>query len=183
MLAPKNKKLTALQFFVYGFLLFINQSVFAQVTATDISPKILRITNKLQKDDMVHFGYAVGYAARRETNNRYFKLYKRLKSKATNEELVELTNSKSKTIVVYAFNILCSRNYDGIKNIFVNHVNDTSWFWTAGGCTGFVDRINWFMLRRLKPTSNSTTKNLLTKNEYDLYCNSFRQEDKFFISD
>jgi len=183
MLTARDKKLIILQFFAYSFLLLFSPAVFAQVTATDISPKILRIANKLQKDEMIHFGYAVGYTGRRETNNRYFKLYNRLKSKATNKELVELTNSKSKTIVVYAFNILCSRNYDGLKNIFLDHLSDTSWFWTAGGCTGFVDRINWFMLRRLKPTSNNADKNFLTKNEYDLYCNRFKQEDKLFISD
>jgi hypothetical protein len=143
------------------------------------SHQILSITDKLQKEDVVHFGYAVGYAARPETNNKYYKLYKRLKAIATDEELVALTNGHSKIITVYAFNILHSRKYSGLKEIFYSHVNDTAWFWTAGGCTGIVDRVNWFMLRMLKPT-NDTTNTFLTKEEYDLYCSRFKKEDKEF---
>lgn len=172
-----------LQTLLFGFLLFVSATVTAKDSQSNIRRKIQRIADRLQKDNMAHFGYAVGYAAKPETNNKYFKLYKRLKSKATNQELIALTNSKSEIIVVYAFNILHSRNYEGLKDIFLNHVSDTTWFWTAGGCTGFVDRINWFMLRRLKPTGDKTAKILFTKNEYDLYCSRFKKEDKTFTCD
>ncbi|MCF1716843.1 hypothetical protein L0U88_19530 [Flavihumibacter sp. RY-1] len=171
-----------LHLIIFGIFTLISLTVNADDSLNNIRPKIQAIADKLQKDNMVHFGYAVGYAAKPETNNKYFKLYKRLKSKATNQELVRLTNSKSEVLVVYSFNILHSRNYEGLKQIFLNHISDTSWFWTAGGCTGFVDRINWFMLRRLKPTDD-TEINLLTKNEYDLYCDRFKQEDKVFTCD
>lgn len=160
-------------------LLTLGLTVFAQV---DIRPKIINIVSKLQKGNQVHFGYPVGYAGRPETNNKYYKLYKRLKSKATTEELVELTKSKSALTKVYVFDILESRNYANLKNVFINNLSDTTWYWTAGGCTGFVDRVNWFMLRRLKPI-DSLRVNSLTKEEFDLYCNRFKKVDTLFTCD
>ena len=160
-------------------LLTVSLTVFAQ---TDIRPKILNIVQKLQKDNQVHFGYPVGYAGKPETNNKYYKLYKRLKSKATTKELVELTQSKSALTKVYAFDILQSRNYSNLKSIFIDNLSDTTWYWTASGCTGFVDRVNWFMLRRLKPI-DSLPVNSLTKDEFDLYCNRFKKVDTLFTCD
>jgi hypothetical protein len=145
---------------------------------SSIRTNILNITNKLQNDNQVHFGYPVGFAGKPETDNKYYKLYKRLKAKATEQELVELTKAKSAIVVVYAFDILQERSYEGMKNIFLDHANDTTWFWTAGGCTGIVDRVNWFMLRRLKPIDGVATS--LTKAEYDLYCGRFKKEDELF---
>ena len=183
IVTARNMKYIRRQMLTLGFLLHFSLTVTANDGQSNIRPKVQRIVDKLQKDNMVHFGYAVGFAAKPETNNKYYKLYKRLRSKATNHELLELTNSESEIIVVYAFSILHSRNYDGVKDIFLNHVSDTRSFLTAGGCTGFADRINWFMLRRLRPTGDGTATNLLTKNEYDLYCNRFKQEDKIFTCD
>lgn len=163
-----------LQFIVS--LLTLTLTVFGQV---DIRPNILKIVDKLQKDNQVHFGYAVGFAGKPETNNKYYKLYKRLKSKATTEELVELTRSKSALTKVYSFDILQSRNYNNLKSLFIDNLSDTTWYWTAGGCTGLADRVNWFMLRRLKPM-DSLPVNSLTKEEFDLYCNRFKKADTLF---
>ena len=71
-------------------------------------------------EEEVHFGNPIGFSGRPETNNKYYKLYRRLKTKATNDELIELTNNESEILVVYAFNILHSRNYDRLKTIFFN---------------------------------------------------------------
>lgn len=172
-----NSTFIRLGFIVLLFTLSL--TVFAQV---DIRPKILNIVGKLQKDNQVHLGYPVGFAGRPETNNKYYKLYKRLKSKATTEELIELTKSKSALTKVYGFDILQSRNYGNLKSIFFDNLNDTAWYWTAGGCTGFADRVNWFMLRRLKPSDNAPT-NSLTKEEFDLYCSRFKKADTLFTCD
>lgn len=160
-------------------LLILSLTVLGQV---DIRPNILNIVDKLQKDNQVHFGYAVGFAGKPETNNKYYKLYKRLKSTATTEELVELTRNESALIKVYAFDILQSRNYNNLKSVFINNLSDTTWYWTAGGCTGLVDRVNWFMLRRLKPM-DSLPGNGLTKEEFDSYCNRFKKADALFTCD
>jgi len=146
----------------------------------EVRPKINNIVKKLRKENEVHFGYPVGFAGKPETNNRYYKLYSNLKDKATDEELVKLTKDTSECIVVYSFDILWQRKYANLKDIFLQHQNDTTFFWTAGGCTGVLDRINWFMFRRLKPKQNEGSKNYLTKEEYDLYCNKFSKEGNFF---
>lgn len=153
----------------------------AQTTA--VRPSITNITNKLRKENKVHFGYPVGFAGRPETNNKYYKLYLKLKNKATDDELILLTKDTSESIVVYSFDILWQRQSPTLKNIFLQHQSDTTFFWTAGGCTGVLDRINWFMLRRLKPNQNEGNKNTLTKEEYELYCEKFSKADKFFTCD
>lgn len=147
---------------------------------TELRPSITNITNKLRKENEVHFGYPVGFAGRPETNNKYYKLYLKLKNKATEDELILLTKDTSECIVVYSFDILWQRQNTSLKNIFLQHQSDTTFFWTAGGCTGVLDRINWFMLRRLKPNQNEGNKNALTKEEYELYCDKFSKADKLF---
>ena len=173
----KHTRSVTLTLFAIGSVLLFNLACHSQII---IRASIVNIANKLQQNDQVHFGYAVGYAGRPETNNRYYKLYKRLAAKASTEELVELTKSNSALLVVYSFDILQRRDYNGLKNIFLQHLNDTTWFWTASGCTGILDKVNWFMLSRLKPLDNSTEA-ILTKSEYDFYCNRFKREDPFFI--
>ena len=146
----------------------------------EVRPRITNITNKLRKENQVHFGYPVGFAGTPETNNKYYKAYLKLKDKATDDELVQLPNDTSECIVVYSFDILWQRQHSSLKTIFLEHQNDTTFFWTAAGCTGMLDRINWFMLRRLRPNHNDGSKNYLTKEEFDLYCDKFKKADKDF---
>jgi hypothetical protein len=155
-------------------------TVNAQTSEVTIRPKVNRLVEKLKKDGEVHFGYAVGYGGKPETRNKYYKLYLKLESKATNDELVLLTRENFKTIVIYSFSILHSRAYKNLKDIFIEHSNDTAFYWTAGGCTGFVERVNWFMLRQLNPTSQGHNASCLTQAEYDTYCAKFKQQDKAF---
>jgi len=143
-----------------------------------VRPRITNIANKLRKENKVHFGYPVGFAGSPETNNKYYKLYLKLKDKATDDELVQLTNDSSKCIVIYSFDILWRRQYSSLKTIFLEHQNDTTFFWTAAGCTGMIDRINCFMLQRLNPNHNDGGKNHLTKEEFDLYYDKFKKADK-----
>ncbi len=159
---------------------FFNTTLNAQTSQTDIRPNINRLVAKLKKEDEVHFGYPVGYGGKPETKNKYYKLYLKLKSKATNEELTLLTRDTFKPIVIYSFSILHSRKYEDIKDVFIEHLNDTTFYWTASGCTGFVERVNWFMLRRLNPTIQDDSKAYLTKEEYAAYCAMFGKQDKLF---
>lgn len=59
-----------LQTLLFGFLLFVSATVTAKDSQSNIRRKIQRIADRLQKDNMAHFGYAVGYAAsQRQTTN------------------------------------------------------------------------------------------------------------------
>ena len=160
--------------------IFFAATISAQTNKIAVRPKINRIVTGLQKDRMVYFGYPVGYGGSDGTKIKYYKLYKKLMHKATNEELIELTKNKSANIIIYAFKILYIRNYNGLKNIFLDNINDSTQFWTSGGCTGVVNQVNWFMLWLLKPMDKDNSKVHLTKEEYDFYCNKFSKENKYY---
>lgn len=159
------------------FILSQNISTNAQSSEIKIRPRIKNIVERLKKEDLVYFGYRVGYGAVPETNNRYYKLYLKLKKKATNEELAVLTKDTMKIIDIYAYSILHSRNYENLKEIFLEHRNDSAYFWTAGSCTGFIDRVNWYMLRKLNPSNQNNNRIYLTQEEFEKYCIEFKKED------
>ena len=165
---------------IMTFFLLACFGVTISAQTTELRPSINNIANKLRKENQVHFGYPVGIAGRPETDNKYYKLYLKLKDKATDDELIQLTNDTVECIVVYSFEILWQRQNSRLKNIFLKHQNDTTFFWTAAGCTGMLDRINWFMLRRLNPNHEDDSKKHLTKEEFELYCDKFKKADKDF---
>lgn len=164
-----------------ALLLFVSISLTLVAQDNELRPNVNRIVNKLRQEKVVHFGYPVGYAARPERDNKYYKLYIELKGKATEAELIQLTKDTSECIVVYSFDILFERKYPDLKRIFLQHQNDTTFFWTAAGCTGMLDRINWFMLRRLKPDKDKESDRYLTEEEYKDFCANFRRADKNFF--
>jgi hypothetical protein len=156
-------------------LLMFCLTVAAQPTPTNIRPGIQNIVSELKKEKTLHLGSAVGYAGIRETNNKYYKLYQKFKAKATDEELLSLTSDNSKTIVLYSFLVLYSRNYNGLKEVFLKNIKDTSYIWIAGGCTGVLDKVNTFMLRQLNPAYMDSRQPYLTQEEYDNYLREFEE--------
>lgn len=141
--------------------------VIGQTSQSDIRPGIQRIVSKMRKETTLHLGAPVGSAGIPETNNKYYKLYQKLNSKATDKELVILTNDNSKTIVLYSFLILYSRNYSDLKEVFLKNSKDTSEVWIAAGCTGSIARVNTFMLQHLNPAYMDSRQPYLTQKEYE----------------
>ena len=74
-----------------------------QTMQKQIRPSILKIVYKLTKENTLHLGGPVGFAAKLETNNQYYKLYQKLNKKATDEELMLLTNDNSKLFSYFLF--------------------------------------------------------------------------------
>jgi hypothetical protein len=162
------------RFFVAVLLLFVLcLAVVGQTEQNDIRPSIQRIVSKLSKETTLHLGAPVGFSGIPETNNKYYKLYQKLSSKATDKELVSLTNENSKTVVLYSFLILYSRNYSDLKQVFLKNIKDTADVWIAGGCTGSVTRVNTFMLKQLNPAYMDSRQPYLTQEEYDKYIKEF----------
>jgi hypothetical protein len=141
----------------------------AQETKAYIRPRVQNIVKKLEKESIAHLGGPVGEAGKPETNNRYYKLYKRLGNVANDDELVALTRNHMNTITAYAFSLLHSRNFSELKEIFLQNLNDTTNFWVASGCTGTIFRVNSFMLWQLNPTNSISTTAYLTKEEFETY--------------
>ena len=158
---------------------FCVRTIAGQTGEIKLRPGISSIVHRLEKEEQVHFGYAVGFSGIPETNNKYYKLYLKLKRKATNGELVLLTKDKFTPVVIYSFAILHARKFENLKSIFLEHLNDTTFYWTASGCTGFIERVNAFMLRRMKPGINGND-NYLSREEYDAYCALLKEQDNLF---
>ena len=160
------------------FVIFILSFIFSitlsgQTTQNNIRPSIERIVSKLSKENRLHLGGPVGYAGVPETNNKYYKLYQKLGSKATDQELVALTKNNSKTVVLYSFLILYSRNFNRLKDIFIKNINDTSEVWIAGGCIGSLTKVNTFMLRQLNPAYMDSREPYISQDEYEKYLIDF----------
>jgi hypothetical protein len=115
-----------------------------------IRTEVSRIAEKLGKEEILHLGAAVGEAGVPETSNKYYRLYVRLKNRATNDELYFLTHRSSKIIVLYAFTLLKSRNDGRVKDVYQRYAMDTSDVWQAGGCTGVLWKVNQYMSYTLK---------------------------------
>ena len=154
------------------FFLFCFTSI-SQAIQNEIRPKIQNIVSKLKKETTLHLGGPVGLFGVLETNNKYYKLYEKLSTKATDKELVLLTNDNSKTIFLYSFLILYSRNYSALKEIFLKNIKDSSEVRIAGGCTGSADRVNTFMLRQLNPSYMNSRQPYMTQEEYNKYIKEF----------
>jgi len=160
------KKTTSI---IFAFVTLSWMTVAGQQQQTTLRPITQTIVSRLNKENILHLGAPVGFAGIPETKNKYYKLYKELSRKATDDELVTLAHDTSKVIVLYAFDILSSRGYPGLKDIFLNYISDTTYVWMAAGCTGSVGKVNSYMLGYLNPKYYPTDKALLTKTEYDNY--------------
>jgi hypothetical protein len=133
-----------------------------------VRTSIMRLCNNLNREQIVHLGAPVSYAGKIESSNRYFKAYKRLRRKATVDELVALCKSESKVILTYAFAALVYKQSPAAKVVFEQNLQDTSLVWHSGGCTGVLRSVNSFMLSSLAPQPGA--KSLwMAQEEYDAY--------------
>ena len=163
------KDYTKLLSFVLTSGIFACFSISVQGQNNNMRPAIQKIAAKLKKGGTFHLGFPAGYSGQPETKNSYYKLYKKLARKASDKEIVLLVGDSSKTIVLYSFLILYNRQYSGLKQIFLKHINDTSIVAIAAGCTGLITKVNTFMLGQLNPASSDSRQPYLKQNEFDLY--------------
>ncbi len=164
-------KIKVVKYFIILFALIITPFLkpHGQSTGVDIRPSIKKIVTELSGEKTLHLGAPVGFAGTPETHNKYFKLYQKLGRKATDKELVSLTEDDSKVLVLYSFLILHSRNYSNLKEVFLKNIKDNSDVRMASDCTGIILRVNMFMLQQLNPAFNNSRQQYLTKEEYDKY--------------
>ena len=96
-------------------------------------------------------------------------MFLKLQKSATDSELVSLTNHTSKNVVIYSFIALSHRNYNGLKEIFFKHLNDSSLFSISGGCTESIHKVNLFMLNSIQPIQPQGSLNHMTEEEYQFF--------------
>lgn len=134
----------------------------------EVRSSILRVIDKLRSEDRMHIGNPVGYAGIPETGNQYYKLYLRLKSNASNSELLQLVKDSSDIIKLYSFMILADRGDSSVRGIFLENIENASCVWIASGCTGVVNQVNHFMLSCLRPDLPASPK-VFTMQEFRAY--------------
>lgn len=83
--------------------------------------------------------------------NDQFARFSQLNKIAKLEELIELTDHKSPAVRGYSFWALAKRNYSGLEDIFLNHINDTESVLQKNGCMIGKETVISFMKQVVTP--------------------------------
>jgi hypothetical protein len=130
-------------------------------TKSNVKPKLYELTSKVQN--------AVdSLAVINEIRLRGTKRFDDLLKVVSNQDLVFLTKNKSPNIRCYAFNGLIKNKYPKLKNIFLEHLKDTSIVQTRYECTGQRTTVMNFMLNYFYP-KNIGVKDKFSEVEYEKY--------------
>ncbi|MEO8514908.1 MAG: hypothetical protein ABI543_15220 [Ignavibacteria bacterium] len=138
--------------------------------STKISPNVQNIVNKLSKHKRVE-GVFIGMVG---TPSKIYQTGKKLRLRATKEELVELTFHPNPIVRAYSFWGLAEKNETGLLNILLDHLNDT-----VNISTMFADavdemRLGDFLIELVVPKYVFTAdylypnKSILTENEKNI---------------
>lgn len=125
-------------------LLFLIAASFGQTKyqPRHISFKVRRLAHKLQKYDEVT-GPRVGKAARKSDQ---YKVFEKLKLKANENDLYELTNHKSPIVRAYAFTGLTEINSSKTIDVIIKNQSDTVVIDQQFGCIGSRNTVIGYML-------------------------------------
>ena len=113
--------------------------------------KISKAASKVVKDIEeinVVMGNAVGFAGKRP---KQYDNFVKLKTKATTEELKELTNHPNPTVRSYAFWALSYDHSIDLLPIVLDHINDTALVATQFGCIGIEESVGDFFISVVTP--------------------------------
>jgi hypothetical protein len=149
-------------------LFFINvHTCYANGKSSRPRKKIQRIARKISHYKTVDFGL-VGF---NPTLTKQYERFMLLSEEGTDAELVILTKHKSPKVRVYAFNILVSRKYKGIKAVVEKLVIDNAFFISRSGCMRGTERVNQYCLHRISSMTDEERNYVFSKEEIDLYKN------------
>ncbi|MES2516285.1 MAG: hypothetical protein V4580_19175 [Bacteroidota bacterium] len=137
--------------------------VISPITKIVLSDSLQPIVDSLALFAVVHDA-AIGYAGIETTVYRHFK---KLQAKATDKELISLTDHDTASVRAYAYWALAKRKNPEIKNILRRHMKDTTKFWYTSGCSPDPERVNQFYLDLVNPEYNTPDCIKLTTNEVE----------------
>ena len=114
------------------------------------SASISEVVKTMAKTNVL-MGSAVGYGLQRpEQWDRYVVL----RSKATDKELLALTNDTNSVVRCYALQALVERNTTDIFPILLLHLSDTATVHTLYGCIGDSQKVGDFFLEMVRESGN-----------------------------
>ena len=135
------KKRSAILIFTLILGLFACKEKHDRLSSKSVSEVVRAIANT-----NVVMGSAVGYGAQRPEQ---WDRYAVLRSKATDKELLALTNDTNSVVRCYAFQALVERNRTDIFPILLLHLSDTATVHTLYGCIGDSQKVGDFFLERV----------------------------------
>ena len=138
-----------------------------QTEDSEISNEISSIVKQISKENMVT-GSTVGFPG---TQPKQWDRFVRLQKKATDKELILLTEHKNEAVRCYAFQALVMRNNGKCFEILKAHLTDNKYVKTFFGCTMRVgvDRVSDYFIQCVWPPfdKNSFTLSKQQKIELD----------------
>ncbi len=152
-------KTTKMRIHITSFLLLLCSSSYAQ----DVSTPIQMLVDKMEKINM-YMSSAVGYAGMKPEQ---WEHYEELKKKATDEELIILTDYRNSAVKCYAFQALAERKHPKTFDILLLHLNDKETVSIVQGCIGGYQTVGEFFLEVVTPKFISLSAYKL--NEYQQY--------------
>ena len=75
---------------------------------------------------------------------------------AEDDELIKLTNHSSPSVRGYSFWALVEREHPKVKEIILQHVDDSVYIGRMSGCIGFQEKLNDFMFSIIAPSCEDT---------------------------
>jgi hypothetical protein len=130
---------------------------------TKISRQTEQIVSKIEKVNEL-MGSAVYYAGIRPAQ---YDNFTNLQDRATQDELVELTNHPNGVVRCYAFWALTYKPSAKLLPIVIAHIGDTVSVNTQFGCIGSREKVGDFFINLVTPQYVDLNSNKLTPSEYN----------------
>ena len=145
--------------------LTLTQNCFGQLhfDRTKISRQTEQVVSKIEKVNEL-MGSAVYYAGIRPAQ---YDNFTEMQKRATQEELVELTNHPSGVVRCYAFWALTYKSSANLLPIVITHISDTESVNTQFGCIGSREKVGDFFINLVTPQYVDLKSKKLTPAEYD----------------
>jgi hypothetical protein len=125
------------------------------------STTINKIIREIKSDNVLK-GSAVGIAGQRPMQ---WDRYVALRTKATDKELLALTNDSNGVVRCYAFQALVERKTVDLFPVVLRHLSDTSTVYTLYGCIGGSQKVGDFFLETIKEPGSLSKSNQLNLNQ------------------
>jgi hypothetical protein len=134
-----------------------------QFDKTKISKQTEKVVTKIEKVNEL-MGSAVYYSGMRP---KQYDNFEELQKKATQTELIELTNHPNGVVRCYAFWALSFNHSVDLLPIIIKHINDTTSIDTQFGCIGDTEQVGDFFIDIVTPQYVDLNSKKLTKTEYE----------------
>lgn len=135
-----------------------------QENITTVRPKIQRIADEISERNTIE-GKAVGFAGKRSIQ---WERYEKLRDKATDNELIILTDSKYSAVKCYAIKALVSRGTVDVFPLTLKHIKDTTLIRIYDGCESERMTVGEYFLNTSSPYMYNISSHNFTQEQINV---------------